>query len=342
MCRRAPSMHPILENPFSVLDIAVKEMRQETANIIVDAHGETTSERIALGRYLDGRVSAVLGTHTHVQTADARISRGNGTAFICDAGMCGPIHSILGLQIEPIWTRFLSNDSRCAYRSRPGIAHLRGVLLEIDETTGRACASRVDEPGDAPEMPQVTYQRWQLLLLDLLRPKVPLVRILLAHHFAIAFPTFTDGDCVDRSPLFGRDQRAPTIRPMPTSMRSKAEAAKNKQWDKAIEAFQKAVRDPKEANNYNNLGLAYKALVNWMRRSKRLQVRSKRSPTRLAASPSIAASSVARKKNDKAIEDFTHVIKLDPGNIPAIAIEPLPICRQVAAMTMQSMTTTLS
>ena len=88
-------MQPILENPFPILDLAVNAMRAETPVIIVDAHGETTSEKIAIGRYLDGRVSAVLGTHTHVQTADEQIFE-NGTAFICDAGMCGPVHSILG------------------------------------------------------------------------------------------------------------------------------------------------------------------------------------------------------------------------------------------------------
>jgi hypothetical protein len=145
-------MHPILENPFPLLDAAVAEMRRETPNIIVDAHGETTSEKIALGRYLDGRVSAVLGTHTHVQTADEQIFE-KGTAFICDAGMCGPTHSILGREIEPILVRFVSSIP-AALPVAAGIAHLRGVLLQIDETTGRALRiSRVDEPGDAPEAP---------------------------------------------------------------------------------------------------------------------------------------------------------------------------------------------
>ncbi len=73
-------MQPILENPFRAVQAAVTKMREETANIIVDAHGETTSEKIALGRFLDGKVSAVIGTHTHVQTADEQIFPG-GTAF---------------------------------------------------------------------------------------------------------------------------------------------------------------------------------------------------------------------------------------------------------------------
>jgi metallophosphoesterase (TIGR00282 family) len=143
-------MQPTLENPFPVLDRAVNELRAQTSNIIVDAHGETTSEKIAIGRYLDGRVSAVLGTHTHVQTADEQIFE-NGTAFICDAGMCGPVHSILGREIAPIIGRFISNLP-AAFPVAQGETRLRGVLIEIDETTGLATRiRRVDEPGPGPE-----------------------------------------------------------------------------------------------------------------------------------------------------------------------------------------------
>jgi 2',3'-cyclic-nucleotide 2'-phosphodiesterase len=139
-------MQPILENPFPMLDTAVAAIRTETPIIVVDAHGETTSEKIALGRYLDGRVSAVLGTHTHVQTADEQIFE-HGTAFICDAGMCGPVHSILGRAIEPVLGRFISNLP-ASFPVAEGETRLRGVLLEIEETTGRALRiSRVDEPG---------------------------------------------------------------------------------------------------------------------------------------------------------------------------------------------------
>ena len=141
-------MQPILENPFPILDAAVNQMRAETPIIVVDAHGETTSEKIAIGRFLDGRVSAVLGTHTHVQTADEQIFE-NGTAFICDAGMCGPVRSILGRAIEPILGRFISNLP-AAFPVADGEVRLRGVLVEIDETTGRALRiSRVNEPGSA-------------------------------------------------------------------------------------------------------------------------------------------------------------------------------------------------
>ena len=101
-------MQPILDNPFRAMEETVAKVRAETPNIIVDCHGETTSEKIAMGRFLDGKVSAVLGTHTHVQTSDEQILPG-GTAFLCDAGMCGPVNSILGRTVEPILNRFVSN-----------------------------------------------------------------------------------------------------------------------------------------------------------------------------------------------------------------------------------------
>jgi metallophosphoesterase (TIGR00282 family) len=141
-------MQPILENPFQAVKEAVTKMRTETANIIVDVHGETTSEKIALARFLDGKVSAVIGTHTHVQTADEQIFPG-GTAFLCDAGMCGPINSILGRNIEPIVSRFISNMP-APFPVAAGEVRLRGALIEIDETSGRAVRiQRVDEAGPA-------------------------------------------------------------------------------------------------------------------------------------------------------------------------------------------------
>jgi hypothetical protein len=139
-------MQPILENPFLAVEPAVKKMREETSSIVVDAHGETTSEKIALGRFLDGKVSAVIGTHTHVQTADEQIFPG-GTAFMCDAGMCGPVNSILGRKIEPIMNRFISNLP-ASFPVAGGEVRLRGALIEIDESTGRALRiTRIDEPG---------------------------------------------------------------------------------------------------------------------------------------------------------------------------------------------------
>ncbi len=141
-------MQPILENPFRAVEAAVTKMRAETTNIIVDAHGETTSEKIALGRFLDGKVSAVIGTHTHVQTADEQIFPG-GTAFMCDAGMCGPVNSILGRAIEPILQRFISNLP-ASFPVAAGEVRLRGALIEIDQTSGRALRIlRVDEAAPA-------------------------------------------------------------------------------------------------------------------------------------------------------------------------------------------------
>ncbi len=137
-------MQPILENPFHAVEAAVTKMREETANIIVDVHGETTSEKIALGRFLDGKVSAVIGTHTHVQTADEQIFPG-GTAFMCDAGMCGPVNSILGRAIEPILQRFISNLP-ASFPVAAGEVRLRGALIDIDQTSGRALRIlRLDE-----------------------------------------------------------------------------------------------------------------------------------------------------------------------------------------------------
>ena len=133
-------MQPILENPFAAVDRAVTEMREETFVILVDAHGETTSEKIALGRFLDGRVSAVMGTHTHVQTADEQIFPG-GTAFICDAGMCGPTESILGRAIDPIVNRFSSNLP-APFPVAKGEVRLCGAVVIVDEATGRALAIR--------------------------------------------------------------------------------------------------------------------------------------------------------------------------------------------------------
>ena len=139
-------MQPILDNPFHAMEVTVTRMREETPNIIVDVHGETTSEKIAMGRFLEGKVSAVLGTHTHVQTADEQILPG-GTAFLCDAGMCGPVNSILGRAVEPIMNRFVSNLP-ASFPVATGEVRLHGALVEIDERSGRALKiTRIDEPG---------------------------------------------------------------------------------------------------------------------------------------------------------------------------------------------------
>lgn len=145
-------MLPILENPFRAVEAAVEQMHNQTRVIVVDVHGETTSEKIAIGRFLDGKVSAVIGTHTHVQTADEQIFPG-GTAFLCDAGMCGPVNSILGRAIEPIVTRFMSNLPT-TFPVATGEVRLRGAIIDIDEATGRAIdIQRFDEPGPVQPAP---------------------------------------------------------------------------------------------------------------------------------------------------------------------------------------------
>ncbi|MEI6715659.1 MAG: TIGR00282 family metallophosphoesterase [Verrucomicrobiota bacterium] len=129
-------MNPPLENPFHVMEAEVARMREETPIIFVDIHAETTSEKIAMGRFLDGKVSAVVGTHTHTQTADEQIFP-CGTAFLCDAGMCGPVESVLGRDIDSILQRFLTSRP-VTYPIAKGPVVLHGAMIDIDETNGRA------------------------------------------------------------------------------------------------------------------------------------------------------------------------------------------------------------
>ncbi len=129
-------MGPQVDNPFPAVEQCVEEMRQETPIIFVDFHAEATSEKVAMGWHLDGKVSAVIGTHTHVPTADERVLPG-GTAFLCDAGMCGPLDSVIGSQIEPVLERF-----KTAMPTRFGIGRgtvrVNGALVEVETATGRA------------------------------------------------------------------------------------------------------------------------------------------------------------------------------------------------------------
>jgi hypothetical protein len=129
-------MLPALENPFRRVWDEVEEIRAQTPVIFVDVHAETTSEKIALGRFLDGKVSVVAGTHTHVQTADDQIFPG-GTAFICDAGMCGPTESVLGREIQPIVQRFYTSMP-VNFPVAKGEVKLHGLMVDIDEKSGRA------------------------------------------------------------------------------------------------------------------------------------------------------------------------------------------------------------
>lgn len=133
-----------LECPFKAGLQAAEELSRETRVIILDIHAEATSEKVALGWYLDGKVSAVLGTHTHIQTADEKILPG-GTAYLTDAGMTGPYHSVIGRKIEDVLERFIT-----AMPTRFGVAdsdiQLHAALVDIDEKTGKARAiSRVQK-----------------------------------------------------------------------------------------------------------------------------------------------------------------------------------------------------
>jgi 2',3'-cyclic-nucleotide 2'-phosphodiesterase len=127
---------PALENPFLVVPPEIERLRAETKIIFVDFHAEATSEKIALGRMLDGQVSAVVGTHTHVQTADEQIFPG-GTAYLSDAGFTGAQESVLGREIEPVIKRFVTNMPQ-RFEVAKGRVMLHGVVVTVDETSGRA------------------------------------------------------------------------------------------------------------------------------------------------------------------------------------------------------------
>lgn len=131
---------PALENPFLLAPPEVARLREQTKIIFVDIHAEATSEKIAFARMLDGQVSAVVGTHTHVQTADEQIFPG-GTAYLSDAGFTGPHESVLGREIEPIIKRFVTNMPQRFEVARNRVM-LHGVVVEIDNASGRAVGIR--------------------------------------------------------------------------------------------------------------------------------------------------------------------------------------------------------
>jgi metallophosphoesterase (TIGR00282 family) len=122
--------------PFRAMDQLLAEFEHKSIPIIVDFHAEATSEKVAMGRYLDGRVSAVLGTHTHVGTADAHILAG-GTAYVTDIGMVGPIDSVIGDDPDSVINRFLTQiPSRLSVGK--GKVSFDAILVEVDEKTGKA------------------------------------------------------------------------------------------------------------------------------------------------------------------------------------------------------------
>lgn len=127
---------PNTDCPFRAAEAEVARLRQQTNIIVVDFHAEATSEKIAMGRFLDGKVSAVIGTHTHVATADEQILP-KGTAYISDAGMCGPHDSVLGRDVAAVLQRFLTQMPQKMEVAEGGVA-LCGVIVDVDENSGRA------------------------------------------------------------------------------------------------------------------------------------------------------------------------------------------------------------
>uniref|UniRef100_A0A7C3RS55 TIGR00282 family metallophosphoesterase n=1 Tax=Dictyoglomus thermophilum TaxID=14 RepID=A0A7C3RS55_DICTH len=128
-------MEPI-ENPFTVVHNIVEEMEKDTKIIVVDMHAEATSEKIAMGYFLDGRVTAVVGTHTHVQTADEKILPG-GTGYISDLGMCGAYDSILGVDKEAVLKKFLLQIPQKFDVPEKGLFKVEGVIIEVEEVNGK-------------------------------------------------------------------------------------------------------------------------------------------------------------------------------------------------------------
>jgi len=148
-----------IDDPFSVVLREIEAVRSRTRVIVVDFHAEATSEKVAMGWHLDGKVTLVVGTHTHVQTADERILP-NGTAYITDAGMTGPHDSIIGMEREPSLARFL-NGMPTRYEPATGNPRLNGVIVEADDKTGRASA-----------ISRVSYAEKELIALATAEPAV--------------------------------------------------------------------------------------------------------------------------------------------------------------------------
>lgn len=136
-----------LDDPFAVVLAEIEALTKHTRVVIVDFHAEATSEKVAMGWFLDGKVTAVIGTHTHVQTADERVLP-NGTAYITDAGMTGPHDSIIGIDVKAALARFLTGlPSR--FETATGNPRLNGLVIEADETSGRASSvSRLSLSAD--------------------------------------------------------------------------------------------------------------------------------------------------------------------------------------------------
>ena len=125
-----------IDCPFKRADEEIERLRENTNIIFVDMHAEVTSEKVAMGRYLDGRVSAVVGSHTHIQTADEEILP-NGTAYLTDAGMTGPIDSVIGVKTEMAISRFRTRLPK-RFETAAGEAQFNGAIVAVDQESGKA------------------------------------------------------------------------------------------------------------------------------------------------------------------------------------------------------------
>ena len=133
-------MEPTTDCPFRCAAREIERLRMTTPMIIVDVHAEATSEKVALGWFLDGKVSCVFGTHTHIPTADERILP-KGTAFLTDTGMTGPTYSVIGVKKEMVIEKFLQQTPR-RFEMASGPAVLQGAIVEIDPSSGKATGIR--------------------------------------------------------------------------------------------------------------------------------------------------------------------------------------------------------
>jgi calcineurin-like phosphoesterase len=126
--------------PFRAATSVLDQIRQVAKVVLVDMHCEATAEKVGMGRFLDGRVSAVIGSHTHVQTADDTILPA-GTAYLTDAGMCGPEDSVLGLRTDQVLRRFVT-QMPARFEVAAGPVIVQGALIDVDVTSGRATGIR--------------------------------------------------------------------------------------------------------------------------------------------------------------------------------------------------------
>ncbi len=141
-----------IDCPFRTIDGELSMIRDQTKIIVVDFHAETTSEKEAMGYYLDGRVSLLVGTHTHVQTADERVLP-KGTAYITDAGMTGPHSGVIGMKVQPVLARFMTGFPH-RFAVATDDVKLVGVVVDVDDETGKAISIErlmVDFDGKVPK-----------------------------------------------------------------------------------------------------------------------------------------------------------------------------------------------